>query len=84
VDTHGSSVPEGWEVSAWSDEPADDPDAPGARVVMGLRKPGPVNNPAASVEGVQFHPECFMTTEGPLLLANFLGVERPTVESLVP
>ena len=36
------------------------------RVVMGLR---PVSLP---LEGVQFHPESVLTTEGPHLLANFL------------
>jgi len=82
VDTESQGLAEGWEVSAWSEEPADDAHAPGARVVMGLRKVDP--NGGASVEGVQFHPESFMTEEGPLLLANFLGVERPTVGSLVP
>ena len=52
-----------WEVSAWTDEGE----------VMALRKKGsPV-----PLEGVQFHPESFLTTEGPLLLANFLGLPRP-------
>jgi anthranilate/para-aminobenzoate synthase component II len=38
---------------------------------MGLRR---VFADAArpSVEGVQFHPESFLTLEGPKLLANFL------------
>jgi len=27
------------------------------------------------IEGVQFHPESFLTEEGPRLLANFLGIE---------
>jgi anthranilate synthase/aminodeoxychorismate synthase-like glutamine amidotransferase len=31
----------------------------------------------APLEGVQFHPESFLTTEGPLLLANFLGLPAP-------
>ncbi|MBI1372795.1 MAG: anthranilate/aminodeoxychorismate synthase component II [Phycisphaera sp.] len=54
-----------WEVSAWTEEGE----------VMGVRRKydGP------PVEGVQFHPESFLTTEGPLLLANFLGLPRPTV-----
>jgi len=30
----------------------------------------------APVEGVQFHPESFMTPEGPRLLANFLALAR--------
>jgi len=46
-----------------------------AEVVMGLRRraaPG-----EAPLEGVQFHPESFMTTEGPALLANFLRLPAP-------
>ena len=31
---------------------------------------------AAPMEGVQFHPESFLTVEGPRLLANFLAM-RP-------
>jgi anthranilate synthase/aminodeoxychorismate synthase-like glutamine amidotransferase len=38
--------------------------------VMGLRWKAP--NGAAPLEGVQFHPESFLTIEGPRLLANFL------------
>jgi anthranilate/para-aminobenzoate synthase component II len=37
-------------------------------MVMGLRRCGD----GPPVEGVQFHPESFLTTEGPRLLANFL------------
>jgi para-aminobenzoate synthetase component 2 len=41
-------------------------------VVMGLRwKAPPGRKP---MEGVQFHPESFMTDEGPQLLANFLAM----------
>jgi anthranilate synthase/aminodeoxychorismate synthase-like glutamine amidotransferase len=62
---------DGWEISAWSDE--DGPDGSPVRVVMGLRRvwadPG-----KAPLEGVQFHPESFLTEEGPRLLANFLGM----------
>ncbi|MEX2671288.1 MAG: aminodeoxychorismate/anthranilate synthase component II [Phycisphaeraceae bacterium] len=54
-----------WEVSAWTAEDE----------VMGLRRRGD----EAPLEGVQFHPESFLTAEGPLLLANFLGLPRPTV-----
>ena len=52
-----------FEVSAWL------PDG----TVMGLRslEDGP------PVDGVQFHPESFLTEEGPRLLANFLGLECP-------
>ena len=65
------ALPEGWEVSAWTFERSLD-GRTDERVIMGLRKPG-----AAPVEGVQFHPESFLTEEGPLLLANFLGLPRP-------
>ena len=37
-------------------------------IVMGVR------HRELRVEGVQFHPESVLTTEGPRLLANFLGV----------
>ncbi|MEM1331219.1 MAG: aminodeoxychorismate/anthranilate synthase component II [Planctomycetota bacterium] len=56
---------DGWEVSAWSTE------ADGYRVVMGLRRVW-ADPSKAPIEGVQFHPESFMTTEGPKLLENFL------------
>lgn len=39
-------------------------------VVMGLRRRGLRGD--APLEGVQFHPESFMTDEGPRLLGNFL------------
>ncbi len=56
-----------FEVSAWC---KDD----GQEVVMGLRaKPGALPGGDAPLEGVQFHPESFLTVEGPRLLANFLG-----------
>ncbi|MBX3387058.1 MAG: aminodeoxychorismate/anthranilate synthase component II [Phycisphaeraceae bacterium] len=70
----------GWQVSAWSDEPKDSkrPDGPTRRVVMGLRRVwSPAERAAgktAPVEGVQFHPESFLTEEGPRLLANFLAM----------
>lgn len=57
---------ERFEISAWTDEDE----------IMALRaKPG-VFGPAP-VEGVQFHPESFLTEEGPRLLANFLGLKLP-------
>ena len=58
-----------WEVSAWTSDVLDDGSR--ARVVMGLRSTsfGP-----APVEGVQFHPESYLTDAGPRLLANFLGL----------
>ncbi|MEO1009380.1 MAG: aminodeoxychorismate/anthranilate synthase component II [Planctomycetota bacterium] len=72
-----ASIPEpvegrdAWEVTAWTDEPLDDPGGGTVRVVMGMRRrwadPG-----RAPLEGVQFHPESYLTAEGPTLLANFL------------
>lgn len=65
----------GWVVSAWTDEPIDaaKPDAPTRRVVMGLRRVWPRVQKHAPLDGVQFHPESFLTEEGPRLLANFLN-----------
>ncbi len=55
-----------FEISAWTEEGE----------IMGVRaKPG-IFGPAP-LEGVQFHPESFLTAEGPLLLANFLGLPAP-------
>lgn len=64
---------DGWEVSAWTNETAEN--GPSRRVVMGLRRvfADPSNFP---VEGVQFHPESFLTLEGPRLLKNFLELGR--------
>jgi anthranilate synthase/aminodeoxychorismate synthase-like glutamine amidotransferase len=56
-----------WEISAWTEEGE----------VMGVRKKGS----AVPLEGVQFHPESFLTTEGPMLLANFLGLPRPVPQA---
>ena len=42
--------------------------------VMGLRWKAPPGR--APMEGVQFHPESFLTVDGPALLANFLAM-RP-------
>jgi anthranilate synthase/aminodeoxychorismate synthase-like glutamine amidotransferase len=50
------SVPECLEVSAWTDD----------GTVMGLR------HREHALEGVQFHPESILTTEGKALLRNFL------------
>lgn len=50
-----------FDISAWTDEGE----------VMGLRRKGS----PAPLEGVQFHPESFLTVQGPHLLANFLGLE---------
>jgi len=59
-----STVGPEWEVSAWA--------APDE--VMGLRWTSAP--PHAPMEGVQFHPESFLTTSGPQLLANFLSSGR--------
>ncbi|HCD34061.1 MAG TPA: anthranilate/aminodeoxychorismate synthase component II, partial [Phycisphaerales bacterium] len=50
--------------TAWTDEGE----------IMGVRaKEGVFGD--APVEGVQFHPESFLTKQGPQMLANFLGVK---------
>ena len=55
-----ASVRPPFRVSAWTDD----------GLVMGLRREVPGEAP---LEGVQFHPESYLTPEGPRLLANFLG-----------
>jgi anthranilate synthase/aminodeoxychorismate synthase-like glutamine amidotransferase len=62
---------DGWTVSAWTDE--DDGLGGKRRVVMGLRRAW-ADPKKAPLEGVQFHPESFLTDEGPKLLANFLAM----------
>ena len=62
---------DGWAVSATTTD--DD----GTAVVMGLRRvwgrpTHPDGSPRAPLEGVQFHPESFLTEQGPALLRNFL------------
>ncbi len=60
-----------FELSAWTQDDE----------VMGLRwVPGP--DRGAPMDGVQFHPESFLTVTGPQLLANFLGLPRPELSSL--
>ena len=55
-----------FEVTAWCDDD-------GVEVIMGLRaRPGVLPGGEAPLEGVQFHPESFLTVEGPALLGNFL------------
>ena len=56
-----------FEVSAWLED----------GTVMGLR----ARHSAAPLDGVQFHPESFLTLAGPLLLANFIGRPRPEVRT---
>ncbi len=53
-----------FEISAWTDE----------NEVMGLRWRGGVD--AQPMDGVQFHPESYLTEVGPQLLANFLRGDR--------
>ena len=52
-----------FEISAWLSD----------GTIMGLR----ALHMAQPVDGVQFHPESFLTEEGPRLLANFLGMKLP-------
>ncbi|MHC4976680.1 MAG: anthranilate synthase component II [Planctomycetota bacterium] len=71
------TVPDnGWEVSAWCMD--DFEDGTVAEVIMGVRKVW--DDPSkAPLEGVQFHPESFLSHHGPWLLANFLGLPRPAL-----
>ncbi|QQE10710.1 aminodeoxychorismate/anthranilate synthase component II [Planctomycetota bacterium] len=55
-----------FEISAWTDEGE----------IMGLRAKEGVFGPAP-LEGVQFHPESFLTQEGPSMIANFLNLPHP-------
>ncbi|MCC7191689.1 MAG: aminodeoxychorismate/anthranilate synthase component II [Phycisphaeraceae bacterium] len=55
-----------FEISAWTDEGE----------IMAVRAKPQTFGPAP-LEGVQFHPESFLTLEGPRLLANFLGLPAP-------
>ena len=53
-----ATLPDDFEVSAWTDD---------RNELMAIR------HKTAPVEGVQFHPESFLTEEGSRLLANFLA-----------
>ncbi len=57
-----NSVPPELEVTAVSDDD-------GEQVIMGLRHR---RHPRVALEGVQFHPESILTTEGKKLVANFI------------
>jgi anthranilate synthase/aminodeoxychorismate synthase-like glutamine amidotransferase len=59
------TIGDDFEVSAWTDRDE----------VMGLRWTGGEPG-AAPMDGVQFHPESFLTVDGPDLLANFLNLPR--------
>jgi anthranilate synthase/aminodeoxychorismate synthase-like glutamine amidotransferase len=63
-----------FEISAWTHEDE----------IMGVRaRPGIFGaGNDAPLEGVQFHPESFLTLEGPILLANFLGLPVPKLEAV--
>ena len=69
----GGALPEGWDLAAWTFDENDEGEQ--EKVIMGLRHAPDAGGPA--VEGVQFHPESFLTEEGPMLLANFLGLSWP-------
>ncbi len=83
IPTEPDANGDGWEVSATCADPEG-----GAEVVMGLRRTW-ADAGKAPLEGVQFHPESFLTTEGPVLLWNFLrmgargrDVAKPEIEPL--
>lgn len=57
------TITDEFEISAWTDN----------EEIMGLRWTGG-NETDAPMEGVQFHPESFLTVEGPRLLMNFFGL----------
>ncbi len=61
---------DGWEVSASC---FDEIDGERVEVVMGLRRVW-ADSSKQPLEGVQFHPESFMTPEGVIMLWNFLGM----------
>ena len=62
-----------FEKSAWTEEGE----------IMGVRAKRGWLPGDAPLEGVQFHPESFLTVEGPRLLANFLGLPTPATPAAV-
>jgi len=59
-----ATVPDCLEVTAWSHDELDEPEA-----IMGIR------HQILTVEGVQFHPESIASQQGHELLRNFLAVQ---------
>jgi anthranilate/para-aminobenzoate synthase component II len=50
--------------------------------IMGIRWKAPAG--ASPLEGVQFHPESFLTVEGPRLLENFLAMQPAAARAGAP
>jgi anthranilate synthase/aminodeoxychorismate synthase-like glutamine amidotransferase len=90
---------EGWKVSAWTYDGEVRAENPMEnRVIMGIRKVwgaggslgggegGGVGGKGsrANWEGVQYHPESFLTDAGPMLLANFLRMGARPRNAKVP
>jgi len=80
---------DGWIASAWAWDPdiAESARTQENRVIMGLRRVW-ADRSKQPWEGVQFHPESFLTLEGPRLLANFLAMgvrprKAPGLEKLM-
>ena len=55
------TVTDAFEISSWTED----------GTVMGLRWKGPEG--AAPMDGVQFHPESFLSVQGPTLIGNWLA-----------
>ena len=72
---------DGWAVTAWTDEPT--PGGGTRRVVMGLRRVW-ADTRKAPLEGVQFHPESYLTPHGPALLGNFLDMVHESSQGRAP